>query len=96
MILSRYNVNSYFFLQIPGLSVKQYIYNGAENLSKVKSESVDVVVSTLVLCSVSDLKKVLHEIHRVLVRVRFMIRCMKNMKNLTQSPSDFCGSIPGW
>ena len=46
----------------------------AEDLSDISNESVDAVVSTLVLCSVKDLDKSIKEVKRVLVKV---------------SPSDF-------
>ena len=39
---------------------------GAESMKDIASESVDCAVSTLVLCSVLDQKKVLDEIYRVL------------------------------
>lgn len=38
-------------------------------MKEVKSNSVDVVVSTLVLCSVKDLNKTLTEVQRVLALV---------------------------
>jgi len=49
--------------------LEKYILNGAEDLSDVPNDSVDVVVSTLVLCSVKNMKKVLQEVHRVLIPV---------------------------
>jgi len=45
---------------------KGAIQTGAEDLSQVESNSMDTVVSTLVLCSVGDVEKSLAEIKRVL------------------------------
>ena len=42
-----------------------YIIGNAESIP-LEDESVDTVIATLTLCSVSDMNKVLHEIYRVL------------------------------
>lgn len=42
----------------------------AEDLVDIQDESIDAVVSTLVLCSVRDLDKAIKEVQRVLVKVR--------------------------
>jgi len=50
----------------PGVQISAYHVSSAENLREVQSESVDAVVSTEVLCSVSDPARCLREIIRVL------------------------------
>lgn len=55
--------NSYKF---PHITIKKFIRGSAEDMSDVQSESVDVVVSTHVLCSVTDVDACLKEIRRVL------------------------------
>jgi len=49
-----------------GLVLREFKVGVAENMVGVKSESVDAVVSTLVLCSVSDVEQSLKEVLRVL------------------------------
>lgn len=53
--------------EFDSLVLEKCLQASAEDMIAVPSESIDVVVSTHVLCSVSDLKKCLEEIHRVLV-----------------------------
>ncbi|KAG5836469.1 methyltransferase-like protein 7A [Anguilla anguilla] len=48
------------------LEFEKFVVSSAENLSAVSDNAVDVVVSTLVLCSVDDVKRVLEEAHRIL------------------------------
>ncbi|OQR69125.1 methyltransferase protein 7A-like [Tropilaelaps mercedesae] len=48
--------------------VVRVICGYAEDLSDIQDESIDAVVSTLVLCSVGDLDKSLKEVKRVLVK----------------------------
>ncbi|KAJ8260362.1 hypothetical protein GJAV_G00181250 [Gymnothorax javanicus] len=48
------------------LKFEKFVLSSAENLSVVRDDTVDVVVSTLVLCSVNDIKRVLEEVHRIL------------------------------
>ncbi|KAI1891175.1 hypothetical protein AGOR_G00162230 [Albula goreensis] len=48
------------------LEFEKFVVASAEDLGTVSDNSVDVVVSTLVLCSVNDSKKVLEEAHRIL------------------------------
>lgn len=50
-------------------NLKRIILGGAEDLSNIDNESIDAVVSTLVLCSVRHLDKTLQEVQRVLVKV---------------------------
>ncbi|XP_022706762.1 uncharacterized protein LOC111270679 [Varroa jacobsoni] len=49
-------------------NLKRIILGGAEDLSSIDNESIDAVVSTLVLCSVRHLDKTLQEVQRVLVK----------------------------
>lgn len=49
--------------------VDKFLLTCAEDMKEVEDNSMDVVVSTLVLCSVRDLKQTLKEVHRVLAKV---------------------------
>ncbi|XP_047439951.1 thiol S-methyltransferase METTL7B-like isoform X2 [Mugil cephalus] len=51
------------------LTYDGFLVVSAEDMEEVKDESVDVVVCTLVLCSVTDVKLVLQEARRVLKTV---------------------------
>ena len=55
-----------------GVKVKQIIKGFAEKMSLIPDNSMDAVVSTLVLCSVRDTKKCMMEIKRVLKPVSFV------------------------
>lgn len=48
------------------LTVSRLVLNSAESMVDIESNSMDVVVHTLMLCSVSDYRLVLDEIYRVL------------------------------
>ncbi|XP_028302377.1 methyltransferase-like protein 7A [Gouania willdenowi] len=48
------------------LTYDRFVVASGENLSSVEDESVDAVVCTLVLCSVSDVRQTLREAHRIL------------------------------
>ncbi|XP_074530613.1 thiol S-methyltransferase TMT1A-like [Halichoeres trimaculatus] len=48
------------------LTYDSFVVTCGENMTGVKDESVDVVVSTLVLCSVGNVLQVLHEVRRIL------------------------------
>uniref|UniRef100_UPI0037E7B85B thiol S-methyltransferase TMT1A-like n=1 Tax=Semicossyphus pulcher TaxID=241346 RepID=UPI0037E7B85B len=48
------------------LTYDKFIVARGEDMKEVKDESVDVVVCTLVLCSVSNALRVLHEVRRIL------------------------------
>ncbi|RNA24009.1 methyltransferase 7A [Brachionus plicatilis] len=48
------------------LNVSRLVLNSAESMVEIESDSMDVVVHTLMLCSVSDYSSVLSEIYRVL------------------------------
>lgn len=52
--------------QRPGVEISQFLVASAENMRDVPSNSVDAVVSTKVLCSVTDVDRCLQEILRVL------------------------------
>ncbi|XP_035707350.1 methyltransferase-like protein 7A isoform X2 [Folsomia candida] len=53
--------------KFPDINLEKFIVSSGENLKGVASNSVDVVVTTTVLCSVENVKSVLREIRRVLV-----------------------------
>lgn len=65
----------------PSLHLERLVQCSAENMKMVPDSSVDVVVSTIVLCSIDNIPAVLSEIKRVLVPVRniliFIIFYMK-------------------
>lgn len=50
----------------PHVTMKRYVESMAEDMKDISSNSVDCVLSTIVLCSVFDQTKVLAEIRRVL------------------------------
>jgi ubiquinone/menaquinone biosynthesis C-methylase UbiE len=50
--------------------LEKFIISSGEKLQGVPSNSVDIVVATMVLCSVENARNVLREIRRVLVPVR--------------------------
>jgi len=52
--------------EFPDVKIERSIVAKAENLEAVESNSMDVVVSTLVLCGVEDTQQSLQEIKRVL------------------------------
>lgn len=60
---SYYNDNRSKFSNVHS---EEIIVSGGEDMDMVESNSVDVVVMTLVLCSVKDMKKCLQQILRVL------------------------------
>jgi ubiquinone/menaquinone biosynthesis C-methylase UbiE len=53
--------------KFPDIFLEKFIQCTGENMQEVESESVDAVVTTLVLCSVEDIQQVLREVQRVLV-----------------------------
>jgi SAM-dependent methyltransferase len=53
--------------KFPNVGLERCVVSGAEDMKDIPDNSVDVVVSTLVLCSVPDVQKVYKEICRVLV-----------------------------
>lgn len=55
------------------LTYDAFVVASGEDMRGVGDESVDVVVCTLVLCSVRDVKRVLQEIRRVLKPVRLHV-----------------------
>lgn len=55
------------------LTYDEFIIVSGEDMKGVKDESVDVVVCTLVLCSVRNVPRVLQEVRRVLKPVRLNV-----------------------
>ena len=51
----------------PHISIERFIHASAEEMTDVESDSIDVVVSTHVLCSVADISRCMKEVDRVLV-----------------------------
>jgi len=56
----------------PGVEVSQFHVASCENMRDVASDSVDAIVSTKVLCSVSNVDRCLQEVLRVLKPVSYM------------------------
>lgn len=56
------------------LSYEKFVVSTGEDMGSVEDESVDVVVSTLVLCTVDNIPQTLREVHRILRPVS-LIRC---------------------
>lgn len=54
--------------KFPNVKTELFVISEAENLKEVKSDSVDAVVATHVLCSVDNVEKVLQEVKRVLMQ----------------------------
>jgi len=59
--------------------MEKFVLASAEDMKGVEDNSVDVVVSTLVLCSVRSLEKTLQEVHRVLAPVILLNDILKFM-----------------
>ena len=53
-------------LSFPNVRLDSYLTASAEDMSEIESDSIDCVLSTLVLCSVEKQQNVLQEIKRVL------------------------------
>ncbi|XP_046656753.1 thiol S-methyltransferase METTL7B-like [Daphnia pulicaria] len=53
--------------QYPHIKMERFIVGFAEDMKDVEDNSVDIVVSTMVLCSVRSIERALKEIQRVLV-----------------------------
>ena len=51
------------------VKMEKFLLAKAEDMKELEDNSFDIVVSTLVLCSVTDLNATLREIHRVLAPV---------------------------
>ena len=74
--LSVVEVNPFFEKQFfekqadhPHIKMDRFIVGFAENMKDVPDNSVDIVVSSFVLCSVRSVEGALKEVHRVLVPV---------------------------
>ena len=59
--------------QFPHVHLKDFIIGSAEDLSIIPNDSIDAVVCTLVLCSVSDIDLCVKEIKRILRKVTINI-----------------------
>lgn len=65
----------HFCMQHPNVSLERYVVTGAEDMRDIPDNSVDAVVSTLVLCSCDKVQEVYGEICRVLVPVCSYCSC---------------------
>lgn len=50
----------------PNVKMDKFVVGSAEDMKDIEDNSVDIVVSTLVLCSVGSVERTLKEVHRVL------------------------------
>jgi ubiquinone/menaquinone biosynthesis C-methylase UbiE len=55
------------------IKMEKFLLSHAEDMKEVADNSMDVVVSTLVLCSVKNVKQTLKEVQRVLAPVSFIL-----------------------
>ena len=53
----------------PHIVMKRFVVGFAEDMKEVEDNSIDIVVSTMVLCSVRSIQKTLNEVQRVLAPV---------------------------
>ena len=53
----------------PHIKMERYVVGSAEDMKDIEDGSIDIVVSTLVLCSVPNVQAALKEIQRVLAPV---------------------------
>lgn len=56
--------------KFPSLKMERFVLAKAEDMKDIEDGSIDIVVSTLVLCSVESVEKTLSEVERVLAPVR--------------------------
>lgn len=59
--------------RFPDINLEKFVVSPGERLRGIPTNSVDVVVTTTVLCCVENVAKVLKEIKRVLVPVRIAV-----------------------
>jgi len=71
------------------LHLERLVQCSAENMKMVPDKSVDVVVSTIVLCSIDNIPAVLTEIKRVLVPVRRIFKDARNYFFIKMTFLDF-------
>ncbi len=69
--------------KFPDVSLEKYIIGSAEDMKQIEDHSLDVVVTTFLLCSVKDCRKTLNEIKRVLKEVCFLFPFIFIIKNLS-------------
>jgi ubiquinone/menaquinone biosynthesis C-methylase UbiE len=61
----------------PHIVMKRFVVGFAEDMKEVENNSIDIVVSTMVLCSVRSIQKTLNEVQRVLAPVNTSFICFK-------------------
>jgi ubiquinone/menaquinone biosynthesis C-methylase UbiE len=57
----------------PHIKMNRFVVGFAEKMKDVPDNSIDIVVSTMVLCSVRSIEEALKEIHRILAPVYHFI-----------------------
>jgi ubiquinone/menaquinone biosynthesis C-methylase UbiE len=64
----------------PHIVMKRFVVGFAEDMKEVEDNSIDIVVSTMVLCSVRSIQKTLNEIQRVLAPVNSILKVSNSNK----------------
>ena len=59
-------------VKYPDVKMDNFVVGFAEDMKDIKDGSIDIVVSTMVLCSVRSIQNALKEIQRVLAPVGFI------------------------
>ena len=57
----------------PSLKMERFVLGKAEDMKDIEDGSMDIVVSTVVMCSVQSIEKSLKEIQRVLAPVNILL-----------------------
>ena len=68
--------------QHPHIRMERFVVGSAEDMKDIEDNSFDVVVSTMVLCSVKNVGRVLKEIQRVLVPVNSISNFSATLMNI--------------
>ena len=69
----------------PHIVMKRFVVGFAEDMKEVEDNSIDIVVSTMVLCSVRSIQKTLNEVQRVLAPVSSILTdSNSNLLNIIQ------------
>lgn len=78
-------MNKFFFeafkknqVKYPMIKIERFVVGMAEDMKEIESNSIDVVVSTLVLCSVTSIEQTLKEVQRVLAPVNTQYTIISN------------------
>ncbi len=81
--------------KFPNVFLEKYIIGSAEDMKQIEDHSVDVVVTTFLLCSVKNCCKTLNEIKRVLKEVCFLFSFIFIKKSQPTNTLSFRNSFTG-